>query len=249
MLNVGKRSVERAAEVRGHGVPELAEKVERGEVSVSAAADVAGLPESEQREIVAAGPKAVVDVARDIRQNGMAHRTKFSGNNEWFTPQQYVELARDVLGDIDLDPASHAVAQEAVKARAFFTEVDDGLTKPWRGRVWLNPPYSQPAIGYFVGKMVSEFLCGNVSEAGWFHLAFGVARRICFTRGKSNSLPWWVPRLSPRCKARHSLYFGENAKKFERVFSNIGAISEPKPYRDAPLSRKSVEPEDRPCSS
>jgi hypothetical protein len=81
----------------------------------SATSLVARLPEPEQREIVAAGPKAVVDVARDIRLNGIAHRTNFSWNNEWYTPEKDVELVREVLGETNLDPASHAVAQEAVK--------------------------------------------------------------------------------------------------------------------------------------
>jgi len=53
MLNVGRRSVQRAREVLDRGAPELVEAVQRGEVSVSAAADVAELPPDEQREIVA----------------------------------------------------------------------------------------------------------------------------------------------------------------------------------------------------
>ena len=46
MLNVGERSVARAKAVLDEGVPELIDKVERGDVSVSAAAEVARLPES-----------------------------------------------------------------------------------------------------------------------------------------------------------------------------------------------------------
>jgi len=53
-LNVGKRSVERAREVSEDGIPELIAAVESGEVSVSAAAEVASLPDDEQR---AAGRK------------------------------------------------------------------------------------------------------------------------------------------------------------------------------------------------
>src|SRR6516165_3256855 len=49
LLNVGKRSVERAADVREHGAPELVHAVERGDVKVSVAADIATLSKDEQR--------------------------------------------------------------------------------------------------------------------------------------------------------------------------------------------------------
>ena len=42
------------------------------------------------------------------------------------------------------DPASHPLAQARVRATQFFTQEDDGLKREWHGRVWLNPPYSQP---------------------------------------------------------------------------------------------------------
>src|SRR5258705_279177 len=37
--------------------------------------------------------------------------TEGTGENEWFTPAQYIERARTVLGAIDLDPASNPIAQ------------------------------------------------------------------------------------------------------------------------------------------
>jgi N6-adenosine-specific RNA methylase IME4 len=67
MLNVSERSVRSAAEVRDHGAPELVHAVEHGRVSVSAAADVAELPEGEQREIVARGEKEILEAAKQIR--------------------------------------------------------------------------------------------------------------------------------------------------------------------------------------
>jgi N6-adenosine-specific RNA methylase IME4 len=67
LLNVGKRSVERAADVREHGAPELVQAVERGNVSVSAAATIADQSIEEQRKILAlVEPKLIVKAAQEI---------------------------------------------------------------------------------------------------------------------------------------------------------------------------------------
>jgi N6-adenosine-specific RNA methylase IME4 len=68
MLNVGKRSVERARAVIDEGASELIAEVEQGRISVSAAADVATLPKSQQVEIVARGEKEILEAAKSIRQ-------------------------------------------------------------------------------------------------------------------------------------------------------------------------------------
>ncbi len=57
----------RAATVVDQGVPELVEAMDAGEVSPSAAAEVAKLPPAEQAEVVAAGPEAVKDRAAEAR--------------------------------------------------------------------------------------------------------------------------------------------------------------------------------------
>jgi N6-adenosine-specific RNA methylase IME4 len=53
LLNVSERSIARAAKVQ-QATPELADAVDRGKVSVSAAASIAEAPPEEQREVIAA---------------------------------------------------------------------------------------------------------------------------------------------------------------------------------------------------
>jgi hypothetical protein len=59
---------------------------------------------------------------------------------EHFTPAPVIAAARSVLGAIDLDPASCLIANEVVRAEQIYTAADDGLSAPWVGRIFLNPP-------------------------------------------------------------------------------------------------------------
>jgi N6-adenosine-specific RNA methylase IME4 len=77
LLNVGHASVERAKAVQRDGTDELQHAVERGQVSVSVAADVASRPPGEQREIVARGPREILEAAKVIRaEKAEARRTE-----------------------------------------------------------------------------------------------------------------------------------------------------------------------------
>src|SRR5271169_5859416 len=73
-----------------------------------------------------------------------------------------VARQREVMGWIDLDPASSDHAQKTVQAKKFFTTADDGLKQEWHGRVFLNPPYAQPLIGCFTDKLLLEFAKGHL---------------------------------------------------------------------------------------
>lgn len=66
-----------------------------------------------------------------------------SESNEQYTPVHVIEMAREVLGDIDLDPASSELANyKRVGAKKIFTRHDGErtFTDPWWGNVFLNPP-------------------------------------------------------------------------------------------------------------
>lgn len=172
---------------------------------------------------------------RICEQDSTTRGTEGTGENEWFTPAEYVELARAVLGAIDLDPASSDRAQQVIKAAHYFTKADDGLKHEWCGRVWLNPPYAQPLIADFVSKMVAERVAGRVTAAimlthnytdtAWFHEAAGACDAICFTRGR---VKFYEPdgEIAAPTQGQAFFYFGADVDAFFDQFKNIGFVVE-----------------------
>jgi hypothetical protein len=160
-----------------------------------------------------------------------------SEHNEWFTPAKYIEAVREVLGDIDLDPASSTQANAVVRATEIFTQFDDGLTREWRGRVFMNPPYGRTPehrslAAAFCNKALVEFAAGNV-EAGiilvnslhsqtwqaplYDHAVCFVDHRIHFVSadGEENEAPTFQNIF---------VYLGRDLPKFADVFSRFGYV-------------------------
>ena len=69
LLNVSRRSVQRAREVVKNAIPEIQDMVTSGEVSASTAKDIAALSEDEQRKAVYGGVTGVKDLAKKLRQS------------------------------------------------------------------------------------------------------------------------------------------------------------------------------------
>ena len=91
-----------------------------------------------------------------------------SETNEWYTPADYMQTVRGFLGEVDLDPASNTTANETVQAKEIYTANDNGLARPWNGRVFVNPPYGtengQSVAGQFCAKAIQEYNTRTASE-------------------------------------------------------------------------------------
>jgi hypothetical protein len=74
-----------------------------------------------------------IKTARCVKFGG-----RLSGKNEWLTPPDLVAA----LGVFDLDPCS-PINRPWDTARNHLTVRENGLARPWSGRVWLNPPFGQ----------------------------------------------------------------------------------------------------------
>lgn len=164
--------------------------------------------------------------------NGKPHVAFNSGQNEWYTPSEYIEAARRAMGSIDLDPATSEIANQIVCAEQIFTASDNGLSREWGGNVWLNPPYSQPEISQFADKVTSEFwrigqicvLVNNATETAWFQTLLSVATSICLVRGRVKFLDTSLKPNGAPLQGQVVLYAGDNAAAFAREFEPYGVI-------------------------
>lgn len=107
----------------------------------------------------------------------------------WLTPKWIVEE----LGPWDLDPACPSGGMPYKSANRMIERWEDGMALPWKGRVWLNPPYGSQC-GAFMEKMAEHgngiALVAARTDVKWFHdfvfekanALFFAKRRIKFER-------------------------------------------------------------------
>jgi hypothetical protein len=146
-------------------------------------------------------------------------------SNEHYTPWEYAEASREVMGCIDLDPASCREANRVIQANVWNGPENgtDGLqvakANGWHGNVFLNPPG-----GYMLenGKRVScvprwwralmqQRQLGNVTEA--IFLAFNM--NVFRTAQAFDDVP--PPHLFPFCVPSDRICFDRLNEAGERV--------------------------------
>lgn len=162
---------------------------------------------------------------------GTIRGTEGTGEFERYTPAEYIERAREVLGGIDLDPASCEYAQRTVQATQYFAAEDDGLAREWHGRIWLNPPYHRELAPLFIDKLLAELsearvsaaivLTNNSTDTAWFRAAASACAALCFTTGR---IRFEVPNGEPvmPTQGQAFFYFGAEPEVFADVFGAIG---------------------------
>ena len=107
----------------------------------------------------------------------------------WETPQEFFdELDAEFHFNLDVCALS-----ENAKCDQYYTPEQDGLSQPWYGRCWCNPPY-----GREIGKWVEKAYCSAVekkegivvmllparTDTRWFHEYIYGKAEIRFIRGR-----------------------------------------------------------------
>jgi len=214
---VSRASVQRARVVAEQGVPELEREVWDGNIGLKEASEIARAPIEDQPEAIE-------------KAKAKPHVANNTGFYEWYTPAEYVDAARKVMGTIDLDPASCPEANKIVKAKRIYTKEDDGLVQPWTGNVWLNPPYATGLIEKFAAKVAAErgsysqliAIVNNGTETRWFEALVERAVAICLTRGRVRFYTTGDVHLSSPLQGQAVVYVGSNVDRFVEVFSLLG---------------------------
>jgi transcriptional regulator with XRE-family HTH domain len=88
-----------------------------------------------------------------------------SNHHGWTTPPEILDLLYGVVGgQFDLDPCSpvRTGPDTPVKARVHYIATDDGLSLPWSGTVFMNPPYGK-CLPLWMAKAKGEVACGSAS--------------------------------------------------------------------------------------
>lgn len=163
----------------------------------------------------------------------MEHMAPEIDSDQWFIPRPIAESIRTVLGCIDLDPMSCEDANEVVQAKKIYTIKDNGLLKPWKGRVYLNPPYSRGNISRAVDKFAAHIRSGEIKQAitltnsstdtDWYHVLDELASARCIP---GERIKFWGPnpqRYGPR-NSQTFFYFtqGTKVEPFMREFQRWG---------------------------
>lgn len=202
---------------------------------------IADIPEDTFEGFISEKKQAVDNAVSELTTAGIlhyantgAHVSNNAGDNEWYTPEEYIISARVVMGEIDVDPASSKEANSVVKAKKYFTIENDGLKKEWHGSVWMNPPYAQPFIKQFSEKLLNEIekencqeaivLVNNATDTEWFQNMAVKCQSICFTRGR---VRFWAPgKKSAPLQGQAILYFGNNKTVFKKEFIKYGFVAD-----------------------
>jgi hypothetical protein len=118
------------------------------------------------------------------RKNGMGgHQSAAMLKDEWLTPPEIIQA----LGAFDLDPCA-PIVRPWPTAKHHFTVQDDGLSKEWFGRVWLNPPYGKHTDSWLErlsehGNGIALIFARTETET-WFKSVWDKASGILFIRGR-----------------------------------------------------------------
>ena len=128
------------------------------------------------------------------QQSFYTHAGNSSTSENWETPKELLEPLYSVFGCFSLDPCSPSCGRTApVKAKVHYTETDDGLSLPWFGVTFMNPPYNR-CLSRWTAKAKAEVEQGNAEivvgllparpDTAYWHRDIAGSASVLFLRGR-----------------------------------------------------------------
>jgi hypothetical protein len=112
--------------------------------------------------------------------------------DRWLTPR----FVLDALGAFDLDPCGAPGWDTAAEVWT-PEEVGDGLSMPWHGRVWMNPPYGLAMTAWLRALAIHDrgtaLVFARTETAAFHDYVWPYASAMLFLRGR---LTFLRPNLS-----------------------------------------------------
>lgn len=166
--------------------------------------------------------------------SGFTHESAYNESVEWYTPPEVFSA----LGlTFDLDPCSPGPGKSFVPVRKHYTVADNGLSQPWVGTVWVNPPYGSHTPKWML-KLASHGdgigLIFARTDVRWFQEVAPQASAICFVAGRIPFYQGDITKPPPGTPGAGSMLmaFGDVAADAVRR-SNLGATVALDRRRDA----------------
>lgn len=183
--------------------------------------------------------------------------------DECYTPLDHMDLWRQVLGPIELDPASCEIANRTVQSSRYYTKADDGYMRSWACRtLFLNPPYTKNQVNRWVRRLRAAYADGHITEAagllvnsapgyGWWHELIQSMPVVILSQRLTFIQEDGTPYGDHHKKGQTVGYLGRDVRRFLEVFGPLGQVILPGPFlaelldRLDTLNRVAVEARER----
>jgi site-specific DNA-methyltransferase (adenine-specific) len=158
-----------------------------------------------------------------------------SKSNEHYTPDLIKERVLTFFdGTIDLDPCTNSCKTPNIPALFHYDATMDGLSLPWAGRVFVNPPYGR-GLPLWIKKAIREYeesrareiliLVPSRTDTQWYKALQPYARLFIEGRLKFKDEAGTIQPPAPFPSA--VFYLGNRIKEFELAWEDLGEVRLP----------------------
>ena len=129
------------------------------------------------------GDEREMEKESKLKRTGMSHHEspRFK-TDQWLTPPEILKA----LGEFDIDPCACKLPRPWPTAKIHYST--NGLSVPWVGRVWLNPPYG-PYTGVWLKKLADHsngiaLIFARTETKFFFQYVWEKADALLFFKGR-----------------------------------------------------------------